>query len=54
MSGQTKRYTIKFTNTYITNREITSITFDKVILNYNEYLTNTENYEDTISITINI
>lgn len=54
MPGQTKRYTIKFTNTYITNREITSMTFDKVILNYDEYLTNTENYEDTISITINI
>ena len=54
MSGQTKRYTIKFTNTYITNREIISMTFDKVILNYNDYLTNTENYEDTISITINI
>lgn len=54
LPGQTKRFTIKFTNTYISNRTITALTFSRVILNYDEYLRNTENYDDTVSITINM
>ena len=54
LPGQTKRFTIKFTNTYISNRTITALTFSRVILNYDEYLRNTEDYDDTVSITINM
>lgn len=50
--GQTQRYTIKFTNSYISNREITQMVFDKIILNYEEYLKAKEDYSNTLSFIV--
>ena len=52
--GQTRKYSIKFTNTYISNRKISALVFDKLILNYDEYIKNPENYKDTISFRISM
>lgn len=52
--GQTIKYSIKFTNTYSSNRKISSLVFNKIILDYDEYIKNTSNYRDTISLKISI
>lgn len=51
--GQTQRYTIKFTNSYVSNREITQMVFDKIILNYDEYIKSND-YSNTLSFIINL
>lgn len=50
--GQTQRYTIKFTNSYVSNREISQMVFDKIILNYEEYLNAKEDYSNTLSFIV--
>ena len=50
--AQTQRYTIKFTNSYVSNREITQMVFDKIILNYDEYIKSND-YSNTLSFIIN-
>ena len=49
---QTQKYTIKFTNSYVSNREISQMVFDKIILNYEEYLNAKEDYSNTLSFIV--
>ena len=49
LPGQKIKYSIKYTNTYITNRTIKYLAFDKIIMNYDEYIKNTDNYDNTLS-----
>lgn len=51
-AGSTVKYSIKYTNTYRTNRQMKKLVFEKLILNYNEYIKNTNNYRDYIKFEV--
>lgn len=53
-SGETRIYQMKFINTYISTKRIEQMIFEKVILNYDEYIKNINNYTDNIKIIIDL
>jgi hypothetical protein len=55
-SKYTEEFSIKFVNSYDVNRKIESVTFSKVILNYQEYnlLEDKSNYDNYLEILINL
>ena len=52
-AGSTINYSIKYTNSYRTNRKINKLVFGKLILNYDEYLENINSYNNTVKFEIN-
>ena len=50
--GSTVEYAIKYTNTYRANRKINKLVFENLILNYDEYIKNTEQYKDVIKFEV--
>lgn len=51
-ANSTINYSIKYNNSYRTNRKISKLVFGKLILNYDEYIKNTISYEDTIKFEV--
>ena len=43
---------LKYTNTYRANRKINKLVFENLILNYDEYIKNTEQYKDVIKFEV--
>ncbi len=52
--GETKEYSIKYTNSYVTDRNISNMVFEKLILDYNEYIKDTQIYTDIIKFNIEL
>lgn len=50
--GSIVEYAIKYTNTYRANRKINKLVFENLILNYDEYIKNTEQYKDVIKFEV--
>ena len=48
----TINYKIKYNNSYRTNRKISQLVFEKLILNYDEYIKDTSNYEGMIKFEV--
>lgn len=46
-ANSTINYSIKYNNSYRTNRKISKLVFERLILNYDKYINNTNNYEYT-------
>lgn len=53
-AGETRIYEMKFISTYISNKQIEKMTFEKVVLNYDEYIKQGNNYEDNVKIIIEL
>ncbi|MBR6504806.1 MAG: hypothetical protein IKT41_03745 [Clostridia bacterium] len=52
--GETKSLSLKFSSAYVQNKEINSLTFLRVITNYDNYMQNKEEYKEFKSIKIDI
>lgn len=53
-AGETRIYEMKFTSTYISTKQIDKMVFEKVILNYDEYIKQINNYTDNVKIIIEL
>lgn len=53
-SGESKSISIKFVSSYSTQTEIKGIYFDKIVKNYDEFLKNANDYNDTIRVSIKL
>ena len=52
--GETRIYEIKFLSTYISSKKVEQMVFEKVIMDYNEYIKESDNYSNNAKITIGL